>query len=111
MNTASPTPLIPFALSYAAPAASPVRWVAGAASLGLAIASVGLSAVGRGALGGGIGEAWAGAMFVVFAVAAAVTGLFCGASDATFGKGDRTLSILGSLCNVLAGGVVWAMWA
>src|SRR5687767_6911189 len=110
MNTASQTTTIPFALTYAAPAASATRWVAGAASLGLAIASVGLSAVGRGAMGGGIGEAWAGAMFVVVAVAAAVTGLFCGASDATFGKGDRTLSVLGGLCNVMAAGVVWAMW-
>ena len=110
MNTASPTNAIPLALSYAAPAASPVRWVAGAASLSLAIASVGLSAVGRAALSGGIGEAWAGAMFVVLAVAAAITGLFCGASDAVFGKGDRTLSILGSLCNALAGAVTFAMW-
>jgi hypothetical protein len=110
MNTASTT-TIPFALEYSTPAASPVRWVAGAASLALAIGSVSLSAVGRGAAGGGIGDAWAGAMFVVFAVAAAITGLFCGASDAAFGKGDRTLSILGSLCNVLAGGVIYAMWA
>ena len=110
MNTASQTTTIPFALTYATPAASPVRWVAGAASLGLAIGSVGLSAVGRGAMGGGIGEAWAGAMFVVFAVSAAVTGLFCGASDAVFGKGERTLSVLGSLCNVMAGGVIYAIW-
>jgi hypothetical protein len=110
MNTASTTTTIPFTLEYSPPAVSPVRWVAGAASLALAIGAVGLSAVGRGAAGGGIGDAWAGAMFVVFAVAAAVTGLFCGVSDATFGKGDRTLSILGSLCNVLAAGVVWAMW-
>ena len=110
MNTASQS-TIPFALTYAAPAANPLRWVAGVASLGLAIASVGLTAVGRGAMGGGIGEAWASAMFVVFAVAASITGLFCGASDAVFGKGERTLSILGSLCNVLAGGVVWAMWS
>lgn len=110
MNTASPTTTLPFALTYAAPAASPIRWVAGAASLGLAIASVGLGAIGRGALGGGIGDAWAGAMFVVVAVAAAITGLFCGASDAVFGKGDRTLSVLGSLCNVLAAGIVYAMW-
>jgi|SRR4051794_2540402 hypothetical protein len=110
MNTAGPTSTIPFALTYSAPASSPMRWLAGGASMGLAIASVGLSAVGRGALGGGIGEAWAGAMFVVVAVAATITGLFCGASDAVFGKGDRTLSVLGSLCNVLAAGVVWAMW-
>jgi hypothetical protein len=109
MNTASTT-TIPFALEYTSPVASPVRWVAGAASLALAIGSVGLSAIGHGVSGGGIGDAWAGAMFVVFAVAAAVTGLFCGASDATFGKGDRTLSILGSLCNVLAAGVIYAMW-
>jgi hypothetical protein len=111
MITASTT-TIPFALNYAALAANPVRWVAGAASLGLAIAAVGLSAVGKGTLASAaIGDAWAGAMFAVLAVAAAVTGFFCGSSDAVFGKGERTLSILGSLCNLLAGGVIYAMWS
>jgi hypothetical protein len=110
MNTASTT-TIPFALTYASPTINPVRWVAGAASLGLAIGSVGLSAVGHAALAGSaVGDGLAGAAFAVVAVAAAVTGFFCGASDAAFGKGDRTLAVLGTLCNVLAGGAIYAMW-
>ena len=112
MNTASQTTTIPVALTYAAPVRGATRWVAGAASVALAVAAVMLSAAGHTATAGdAIGDAWAGAMFAVVAVAAAVLGFFCGVSDTTFGRGDRTLSVLGSLCNLLAGGVIYAMWA
>src|SRR5688572_4616535 len=105
MNTASQT--IPFALAYAAPVRSPIRWVAGAVSVGMAVAAVGLSVVGKGLTdGGGLGDAWAAAMFAIVAVAAAATGLFCGAGAAIFGKGDRTLSMAGALCSMAAASAV-----
>jgi hypothetical protein len=108
MSTAA---TIPFALAYAAPVRRPIRWVAGAASAACAAAALALSGLGQAAAAGSaIGDAWAGAMFAVVAVAAAVTGLLCGSADAVLGKGDRTLSALGAACNVVAGGVVFAMW-
>ena len=107
------TAALPVLAFYATPVRNPIRWVTGSASIALAIGAAVLTVIGHQlSLGanGAFGEVWQGAMLAVLSIAAAVVGLATGGVDSLFGKGDRTLSILGVVCNVAFGGIFYAMW-
>jgi hypothetical protein len=108
----SAAPLTP---AYAPVASASMRWVPGAASVGLAVLSFALNGIGYAMAHPGrvdcpVTEIWRGTLFAVASVGTAVPGLLCGTAGVASRRTNRPLALAGLALNAAFGWVFYALW-